>query len=286
MPARLHYLWSWDVEREGPMTMTVTSGALSGTVTVSSGALVHSLRMPYGGATDTWPVAAFGLSSFAGAVETTIAPGTLRVRYTPGVGYTLFLTAFGQLDFSLDFSSHGAAGERMRRALGFSGDRAVGDMIAQNYGGLTGNAHRSNVRPVYQILPAIEARSEDSDEYDPPGITAEAVGDDGDDVQTSRDTDELWRNWSQAAETNEARTAPFEPGTPVHRRFNTAEVPWSYQDAFRHMRRGKPPFLVFREGDAEPEAFTMRAAGVSFTPTRFAGRDYPIFTIPFQTRAK
>lgn len=290
--ALLHYLWSWDVERIGSLEMVVTSTATGAfTVTISEGVLVHCLRGPFGTTvTDTWDLTDFEPSSFAVALEDAInaehAETDLQVRYLPGSGYALY---WNGSTFALTFSTQGDAGERMRRVLGFSGDVIAFDMVSAPWVGEVGSPvqHRSDVRPIYQIIPAIEGRSKVSDEYEPDGIVDEAVADDGSAFQISKDTNEIWLDWVQESETNEEHTGSFDAGTPTHRRFETTEVPWSYQEAWEHAKGGQPPFIVADQLDQENEEIavhTLRAEGLSFKPTRFAAQDTPLFSLAFRTR--
>lgn len=258
----LRYEWSFDLSVIGAVDMYVDDGTQF-TVRIASGHLAHT------SIAGVVP----GVTAFATTLQTALndatAPGTYTVAYSATTGYTIARTS---ATFDFDFTSGIAAAEgtRMRQILGFAG----GDGGAGSYS--------STVRPHYIILPSIQARSTMSDEYEPGDITSESVADDGSDYQVSRDTAEIWSDWTQQAETEAGPATAFADGTLVFKRQATAAAPWTYQHAWEHHRLGEHPFLVV--DGSEQAVHRMRAEGSSFRPQRFAGQDLPHWSLSFRTR--
>ena len=72
-------------------------------------------------------------------------------------------------------------------------------------------------------------------------------------------------------------------GLALFKRSVTAACPWSYQHAWEHVRSGGSlPFLVVEGSDST--VHTLRADGASFRPSRFAGKDIALWSVPFKTR--
>lgn len=269
----LRYEWSFDLASIGPVSLTLDDDGGGYDVTLTSGTYAHTALT---GALDVDgnAVARYaGYLSFASALESALntvssAAGTYTVTYDGSSGYTISHSA-GAFYLSFGLSGPGAL---MRQVLGFAGDRSAS------------TSHSSDVRPHFVIIPAIEARSQMSDEYEPDGIVAEAEADDGTPFGVARESAAVWSDWTQAAETETAPSSPFAEGTPVFRRHATPAVPWTYQDAWRHAREGDHPFLAVDSGTGESAVHQFRAEGASFRPVRFAGEDQPYWSVPFRTR--
>lgn len=268
----LRYEWAWDVSVIGPLTIGgLDDDGGSHTVTITSGTYAHTALT---GALDVEgnAVARYaGYTSFAAALASAMnsassGSGTYTVTYSGATGYTI---SYSGGAFDINF---GIGGGLMKAVLGFVDDRD------------SASSYSSDVRPHFLIIPAIEARSQMSDEYEPDGIVAEAEADDGTPFGVARESVAVWSDWTQAAETETAPSSPFAEGTPVFRRHATPAVPWTYQDAWRHARDGDHPFLAVDSGTGESAVHQFRAEGASFRPVRFAGEDQPYWSVPFRTR--
>lgn len=262
----LHYHWGWDITLVGSMSVRVVDSGGAFTVTLSSGTYCH---------TDISSVES-GYTDFATALQTAIdaaATDTFTVSFSTSNGYTIANDSNNTT--TLDFTTPGAAGTLMRQALGFSGNQTGTD------------DYSSNVRPHYWIIPAIQGRSNMSDEYEPDGVTMESSDDSGGTVQLSRDTSEVWSDWTQAAEIEDPPAAWEDAGTMPYKRQEDAgtsadDVSWSYQRAWEHHRLGDHPFLCI--DGSEQAVHRLRADGSAFHPVRFASGDYGLWSIPFRTR--
>lgn len=275
----LHYYWGVDlslIEVGFRVGVTDSSGAAgadrSFNVVITSGTFAH---VDFSSVLTGW-------EDFAGVLETAVnagsaggaTPQTHTISFATSTGYTWSATG---TKLTLDFTGTEAQ-IALRRFVGMTGDRS-GSM---SYG--------SQVRPHYWIIPTIQGRSNDSDDYEPDGISSEASGDDGSVSQISKDTAETFRDWTQAAEPIEP-DAGFtfdDPWTAPYERQATSAAPWSYQHAFRHARTGGTeqsgtmPFLVV--DGSESSVHALRADGTAFHPQRFAGVDFPLWSIAFKTR--
>lgn len=268
----LRYEWAWRIQSIGTVAIKVTDDGGTSTVSLTSGTYAHtSISSVVPGYT------AFSAALKAALDADSTLSGTYTVTWNGTTGYTISVT--GSSSLTLSFATTTAAhGTRMQRILGFSADQS----------GAT--SYSSDVRPYFMIIPAIQGRSELSDEYEPPDIAMEDVADDGTAELTSRyegddesdDDGEVWLDWTQNAETETGPSVFSGEGTFVFKRQATSAVPWTYQHAFKHMRRGHHPFLVL--DGSEKAVCQIRADGASFTPRRFAGTDQPFWTIPFRTR--
>lgn len=250
----LRYEFFFDIAMIGTLAYKLTDAEVSGSErTFTTGSYCHT--------------------TFAAALETSLETGHVTTGYTVtwngATGYTI---AYSSTPCTIAFSTvtTAAQGTRLRQTLGMSGDRS---------GGTT---YSSQVRPYYLIVPAIQGRSQVSDEHEPEGLMFEAVSDDGVAYQISKDTSEILYDWIQVAETETAPSTFSDPGTPPFTRLASAAVPWVYQDAWAHMRLGDHPFYVV-DGSVTSK-HQIRADGASFRPQRFMGPDLPYWTIPFRTR--
>ena len=112
----------------------------------------------------------------------------------------------------------------------------------------------SDVRPYYVIVPAITARSQVSDVYEPDDIVSEAVSDGGTSFAISKDTTETFSDWEQQMESASATLA----------RSAVAAVPWTWEAFFKHLRGAYPFRLV--DGSTST-VHTLREKGAAFTGT-------------------
>lgn len=273
----LHYFFGVD--------SALIDGGFSVIVTDSSGAAGADRTFTVSITTDKWAHVSFssvvtGYGSLAAVLEAALeagsalgaTPRTYTVSFSTATGYTIAVDAGTKL--TLDFTGTTAQTSLMH-AVGMTGDRT---------GALT---YSSQVRPYYWLIPTIQGRSNYSDEMEPMDVADESSADDGTAYQVVKETIETQVAWTQMAEP-EGDPAGFtfdDPWAPVFARLATSGAPWSYQDAFRHARTGKLPFMV--QEDAMSPAFAvyeMRADGVSFRPERFSGPDFAIWSIPFRTR--
>lgn len=252
----LRYEWGWDAALT-PFTISATDDGGSFSVAVTTGTYAHTVMTDLG----YLALAAY----LQTAINTASSSGTYTVTYNGTSGYTI---AYSGSVLTLTFTGSTAI-TNAAKILGFSGTKS----------GST--SYSSDVRPYYVIIPAIQARSKVSDEYEPPNIVSEASADDGTVFQVAKDTSEIYLDWTQTAETQVAPTVHTTEGTPMHSRYATSEVPWTYQHAWAHMRGGQQPFACIESSTTLHE---MRAEGLSFAPMRFAAEDYPLWSIAFKTR--
>jgi hypothetical protein len=86
------------------------------------------------------------------------------------------------------------------------------------------------------------------------------------------------------AVTDEPATTQAGVGAAIFERSATAQTPWSYQHAWRYMRSvGSLPFYVYDTGE-DAALVQMRAEGLAFHPTRWASKDYALWSLAFRTR--
>ena len=260
----LRYEWCWDIAVIGALAVKVTDDGAAFEVRLTSGTYCH---------TDISTVDA-DFTDFAAALQSalqagTAGAGTYAVTWNGTTGYTIAYTA-GNITLSFTTVTTAAEGTLMRQILGYSGNKSGAA------------SHASDVRPYYLIIPAIQGRTEMSDEYETGEMMRESSADDGTTYQISRDSSEIWSDWTQAAETETAPSSYSSAGTFIYKRLGTSAAPWTYQHAWEHMREAKHPFLVL--DGSESAVHQIRADGASFHPTRFAGTDLPHWSVPFKTR--
>lgn len=267
----LRYYFGFDAERfSGGFSVIVTdqSGAAGAdrtfTVAITVGTFAHiTLAAVMDG----------DYTAFAAALEAALeagsalgaTPRTYTVSWSSSTGYTVAVNS-GTLVLDLTGTD---AQTRMGEILGM-GDRSGASSYA------------SQVRPYYLILPATQCRSAMSDEYEPPDVVTEEINDSGGGTsEISRETDEVWLDWTQSAEDeNDLPASAFAVGSAVFARNATAAIPWSYQSAWTHHQRGNDPIVAI---DATSDVFRLRAEGASWEPSRM-GSDYDAWSIVFRTR--
>jgi hypothetical protein len=226
-----YYLAGWDTAAIGTFSVVIGGTVGSGTATVTASTYSH---------TDLSSVTGTGTyTAFATAVQTAlnaVVAGWTVSYSTSTYAYTIsHATAF-----TLTWT--GTGGTNLQRALGFTA--TVGSTTSAT----------STVRPYYVIVPAISARSQVSDVYEPDDIVSEAVSDGGTSFAISKDTTETFSDWEQQMESASATLA----------RSAVAAVPWTWEAFFKHCRGAYPFRLV--DGSTST-VHKLREKGAAFTGT-------------------
>ena len=226
-----YYLAGWDTAAIGTFSVVVGGTVGSGTATVAADTYSH---------TDLSAVMGTGeYTAFAAAVQTAL--NAVAVGWT--VSYSTATHAYtisNATAFTLTWT--GDAGKNLQRALGFAA--SVGSTTTTT----------STVRPYYVIVPAITARSQVSDVYEPDDIVKEAESVGGSSFAISKDTTETLSDWEQQMESASATLA----------RSAVAAVPWTWEAFFKHLRGAYPFRLV--DGSTST-VHTLREKGAAFTGT-------------------
>jgi len=272
--------YSWDVallpitgsETAPGLAVKVTDVGGTAEITYAAGVFTH---------TDISSVDS-GFSPFGAQLATdlnadaTLSISDYRVTWNGTTGYTLDTTASGT-SFAVAFSTATTAehGTNLRRLLGFSDDSA------------SAASHSSNVRPYYLVIPAIQGRSSYTRERESPDIVNEAIADDGSRVFIAKATADLVGSWVHPAEIETTPAVFSAAGTPTHKAMVDAgtvanDVPWSWQHSFEHLRTHHHRVLVIDGSDSE--VWEVRADGMWFDPSRWAGTDQPLWQVPFKGR--
>lgn len=226
-----YYLAGWDTAAIGTFAVVVGGTVGSGTATVAADTYAH---------TDLSAVMGTGeYTAFATAVQTAL--NAVVAGWTVSYSTTTHeYTIANATAFTLTWT--GDAGKNLQRALGFAA--TVGSTTSAT----------STVRPYYVIVPAITARSQVSDVYEPDDIVKEAVSDGGSTFAISKDTTETLSDWEQQMESRTATLA----------RAAVAAVPWTWEAFFKHLRGAYPFRLV--DGSTST-VHTLREKGAAFTGT-------------------
>jgi hypothetical protein len=226
-----YYLAGWDTAAIGTFSVVIGGTVGSGTATVTASTYSHTDLSSVTG-TNTY-------TAFATAVQTAlnaVVAGWTVSYSTSTYAYTIsHATAF-----TLTWT--GTGGTNLQRALGFTA--TVGSTTSAT----------STVRPYYVIVPAISARSQVSDVYEPDDIVKEAVSDGGSSFAISKDTTETFSDWEQQMESASATLA----------RSAVAAVPWTWEAFFKHLRGAYPFRLV--DGSTST-VHKLREKGAAFTGT-------------------
>jgi hypothetical protein len=262
----LYYEFGFDVEIVGAFAFPFENSFGAYEITLVDGTYAHTFFEADGGFYENF----YGVLANYLNDPSALSPAAFDVSWSRETGYTI--TSSDPFEVNFSAASDADAGARAAALLGFSGD-------------LSGsNTYSSDVRPSYFIVPAIGARTKPSDEKEPPGVTSEGVTDSGGTCQRSRRSSEIHDDWEQAGEDmRDVSGGAFEAGTPVYRRQATAAVPWTYQHAWAHHKKGFDPFIA-ADDDLGETVHRMRAEGCSFKPARIAGVDVDVWSIPFRTR--
>lgn len=229
------YIAGWSTT-ETPMAVVI-GGTWSGGVTVPADLFVSHVALGDGGIDGEADYVGFAPTLKQALEDVMTGPvvefSAVTQRYTISAGST----------FSLTFT--GTAGENLRRALGFAGDRAAA------------TSHVSDVTPYYLIEQAIGARSEYQGPREPDDLGNESVDDGGRGFGVFRESDEILDHWTQQCETKPA----------VFTHAATASVPWTWQAFFKHCRMTHPFAVHDGVADANdgPHVYRLRAEGAAFT---------------------
>lgn len=245
-----YYLAGWDTSDIGTFSVVV-GGVGSGTATVTASTYAH---------TDLSSVTGTGTyTAFATAVQTAlnaVAAGFTVAYSTAAHTYTITNASA----FTLTWT--GTGGTNLKRALGFSAN--VG----------SGTTATSTVRPYYVIVPAISARSQVTDVYEPDDIVSEAVSDGGTSFAIAKDTTETWSDWEQTMESKAATLA----------RAAVAAVPWTWEAFFKSCR-GKNPFRLVDGSTSTVHKLREKGAAFTAATRRRVATDYDdLWNIMLMTR--
>lgn len=253
----LLYAAGVDTAQVGTMSVVV-SGAGAGTATLVAGTYCHvSLATVTGASAYTALAAAVQTALNVVVAGWTVAYSSTTNRYTISHASPFVLTWTG------------AAGERLRKVLGYAGTTASGTSAV------------GTLAPWYTVVPLIQARSLFSDVYEPDEIVEEQSAED--DTTTSiakmRGTDFfdfddqiMWCDWTQAME---SRAQTMIAG---------ATTEWTWERFFKHCR-GEHPFLVI--DGASSTVHKLRAKGAMFgerVRTRVAVDYNDLWSIRLETR--
>ena len=226
-----YYLAGWDTAAIGTFSVVIGGTVGSGTATVTASTYSHT---DLSSVTGTGTYTAFATAVQA-ALNAVVAGWTVSYS-TSTYAYTIsHATAF-----TLTWT--GTGGTNLQRALGFTA--TVGSTTSAT----------STVRPYYVIVPAISARSQVSDVYEPDDIVKEAVSDGGTSFAIAKATTETLSDWEQQMESASATLA----------RSAVAAVPWTWEAFFKHCRGAYPFRLV--DGSTST-VHTLREKGAAFTGT-------------------
>lgn len=246
-----YYLAGWDTAAIGTFAVVVGGTVGSGTATVAASTYAHTDLSAVMGASK--------YTAFATAVQTAlnaVVAGWTVSYSTTTHAYTIsHATAF-----TLTWT--GDAGKNLQRALGFAA--TVGSTTSAT----------STVRPYYVIVPAITARSQVSDVYEPDDVVKEAVSDGGSSFAISKDTTETLSDWEQQMESASATLA----------RSAVAAVPWTWEAFFKHCR-GAYPFRLVDGSTSTVHTLREKGAVFSGTTRRRVAVDYDdLWIIMLMTR--
>lgn len=263
MSLRLSFSVDTDALSAGGFSVRISDGGGTDDIDVPAGVYIHESGVS-------------GATQLASALETalnnsSVLSNTYTVLFNGSTGYEW---GAANNTFSIDFSSRGAQGLALRRALGFEGDRG------------SFSDHLSDMRPWYLILPAIPGRTEYSGLSETPEIVSEAVADDGSRAFMARVTADKLANWKHVAEIETAPTSYDDPGTPVFKDGEDADnVEWSWERMFEHLRTAEHR-IAYKEGSLPVESWEATAEGMVFAPQRWSGADFPLWQIPMFCRRK
>ena len=246
------YFYGFDTSSIGTFSVVIGGTVGSGTATVTAGTYSISNIPAANGGTNysSWGTAV------AAALNAAV-PATWSCNFDIS---TYLYTITCNTAFTLTWTGDG--GTNLRRSLGYVSTATANATSAV-----------ATLRAYYLIVPAIAGRSDFSDVYEPEEIAQEAVSDGGTAYSVSRDTDELWCDWSQTMESKEATLT----------RSATASVPWTWQHAWKHAR-AEHPIKVYDTVTTASTVYRMRAEGASFAPARVAADYDGLWNLEFRCR--
>lgn len=233
------YTMGFDSADLGTLSVAVSGTIGSGTATVAAGTYCHrdlSSVMGSGKYTAITAAVKAALDAVAGTWTVSYSTVTNRVTISATAAFVLTWT--------------GAAGERLRKILGFSGTATS-----------VANAVVGDVAPYFTLVPAIAGRSKYVEPYVPEETVREASADDDTTFAVGKerggdamDPDDqiMWCDWQQA----------MEPLAAVMMRASAASAPWTWEHFFKHAG-GTHPFAVL--DGAASTVHTLREQGANFT---------------------
>lgn len=210
-------------------------------------------------------------SVFTSAVKTAFDSATGTTFTVTWSSTTGLYTISRSTTFTLTFST--AADLRLRDALGFTADRT-----SSFVGGVW--TLTSDVVPAYVLDSTIAGRTNVTGPYEPDDIAEETVSDGGDAYVITRKTSELLIEWQQS----------MEPRSKVmtwaaYAANSDKNIPWSYQQMFRHLRGTYPFYLQDGlAGESKGVLYQLTARGASFRPRRVTADYDDQWIIPFEAR--
>lgn len=223
----------------GTLSVAVSGTIGSGTATVAAGTYCHrdlSSVMGSGEYTAITAAVKTALDAVAGTWTVSYSTSTNRVTISATAAFVLTWT--------------GAAGERLRKILGFSTTAtSVGDTVT------------GDIAPYFTLVPAISGRSKFVESYVPDDTVREAAADDDESFATEKERgsdamdpdDEIMHcDWQQA----------MEPLAAVMIRSAAASAPWTWEHFFKHLG-GTHPYAVL--DGAATTVHTLREQGAAFT---------------------
>jgi hypothetical protein len=249
------YVAGFDTALIGAMTVSVNRAAAGAvTATVTPGTYCH-LTLAACPDTSASVYTEFA-AAVAAALEAAVPLGVWTCTWSAATGY---YTIGCDAAFTLTWT--GTGGTNLRLALGYISTPTASATSAVG-----------TVRPYYLMIAEVDGLSEVSGVYEPDEVASEAVSDGGQAFSVSKDTDELWSDWSQA----------MEPLAATFTRSATAAVPWTWQAFFKHCR-AEQPFVSINTAD-DGTAHRLRADGASFAPSRVATDYDGLWNLRFLTR--
>jgi len=171
--------------------------------------------------------------------------------------FTYAISAGGANAFTLAFAVHGDDGTRFRNLLGHDGDIGPGFTAT------------SDVRPYYINDAAGGAKSNVSDDYEPPEVASGGFTLGGLFFTVSADEVAKWYDFDLM----------FEDHAATAKRKVTAAVPWSFEHLWEH-NRGTEPLLVVDAVDST--VFYLRPEIVPWRPDRASPDWDGAWAIPFR----
>jgi hypothetical protein len=238
----------WDFSRIGPFSMEVREGGAPQTATISTGKFAH---LAIGS----------GYSLFATQLKSTLdatsLAGVFTVTYSAATNrYTISSTVAFRITAITPGTSVAS------QLIGLSADEGVTALS------------RSSTRDVWYSVPAVtDGREDDSDVREPPGISSDAVANDGTHYGVSRVTSPKERDFTLA----------FNGKTRTFRNSETATLPFSLERFMEHTRVSNA-FGVYDSITTTGTTHFHRADGANFAPRRRIANNDLYWDWPFKTR--
>lgn len=266
----LLYVCGFRVTSSSPGSMTLST--LGTGATISAGYyLAGNLGTSTFSSTPSVAYSGQAYTPFATAIKTAFDAATGTTFTVTWSSTTGLYTITRATTFTLTFST--AADLRLRDALGFTANRT-----SSFVGGVW--TLTSDVVPAYVLDSTIAGRTNVTGPYEPDDIAEETVSDGGDAYVITRKTSELLIEWQQSME---PRSKVMTWAAYVTN--SNQNIPWSYQQMFRHLR-GTYPFFVDDDltGEANGVLYQLTARGASFRPRRVTADYDDQWIIPFEAR--